>query len=168
MSLEAFTVSASKPHECVCPEGAYFTIRHVTLEGDSKTQLYMKYDDEEQLALICTLSGALPQEALDLPLYGEKITLIAKGNGTLHIVGNYDEIEDNDFDDFEDDEDMEEDPEMLEDEEEEEEEPVKEEKPKKEEKKPKKEEKVKVQQQPKKEVKPQEGNKKNKKHGKKN
>ncbi|KAL7719727.1 hypothetical protein QTN25_002852 [Entamoeba marina] len=184
MSLEAFTVSASAPHTCISPEGAYFNLRHVTLEGDSKTQLFMKNDGDE--ILVCTLNATLPQHSVDLPLYSEEIEFIAKGNGTLHIVGNFDDIEDEFGDESIDSEELERLEEAMqgeEDEEEEEEEieekqpekkkpqPPKQEKkpqPSKQEKKsvtPKQEKKSVTPKQEKKSVTPKQ-EKKNKKHGK--
>ena len=100
MSLEAFTVSAQKPHHLIFPEDSYFVLRHVTLEGDSKTQLFM--EKEEQQILVCSLTQQVPQHTLEIPLFGmEEIHFLVKGKGVCHCVGNFEEIEDLDFDGME-------------------------------------------------------------------
>ncbi|EKE38425.1 hypothetical protein ENUP19_0146G0040 [Entamoeba nuttalli] len=175
-------------------QGMTLVLRHLALEGDQKTSIYLitkDEDDKEVKVLLATLSSAVPQHSCEIPITGETVKLICEGKAKVHAILTP-ELEE-DFDDFDMD-DMSEDEddngefaeEGDEEDEEEEEKPIeapkkvepkKEEKkpqqPKKEEKKPqppKKETKPQQHQQPKKEEKkPQQPPKKefNKKEGKK-
>ncbi|EDR27890.1 hypothetical protein, conserved [Entamoeba dispar SAW760] len=150
-------------------QGMTLVLRHLALEGDQKTSVYLitkDEDDKEVKVLLATLSSAVPQHSCEIPITGETVKLICEGKAKVHAILTP-ELEE-DFDDFdmegmseeEDDDNGEFAEEGDDDEEDEDEKPVeapKKVEPKKEEKKPqqpKKEEK-KPQQPPKKETKPQ-------------
>ena len=167
MSFVSFVVKGKGEEQEL--EGLTLVIRHLALEGDKKTQIFLVTKntnedgkEEEEKVLLATLSPACPQHALEVPVIAEKLQFVCDDGASVHVIATIepddDEFDEDDMEDL-DDEDME----GMEDDEEEEDEEVPE-PPKKEEKKPqppKKEEKKPQQQQ-------QNNNKKNnKKHGKK-
>ena len=127
MSLACF-IATNKKSEDIVLNDQLLVIRHLTLEGDGKTALYVIIDgEEEEKVLLATLSANIPQHTMEVPISGEKINFICKGTGKVHIVGNFEEEEEygnDDFDDYMSDEDEEDDDEVPEDFEEEEPEPV--------------------------------------------
>ena len=87
-------------------EGLIPVLRHLALEGEAKTPIYMIMQDEEEeeiKTLIATLSGACPQHSCEIPIMGDA-KFICEGDCKVHAIFTVDMEEP--MDDF-DEEDME-------------------------------------------------------------
>ncbi|KAL7718405.1 Nucleoplasmin-like domain-containing protein [Entamoeba marina] len=163
MSLVNFLIT-NKPED-IALEEMILVLRHLALEGDAKTSVYLltKDEDEKEVkVLLATLSSANPQHSMELPISGEVVQFITEGPGKVHAIGNI-ELDEDEFGDMEEDSEDDEENEFVSEEEDDDEpqpEPVKEVKkpqPKKEEKKPQPKKETKVEEKKPQQGKPQQG-----------